>query len=65
MEPVVLRLYHQMAEPRWVIAMGAARSQEVHSPNRNHVLQGVDTILPVDVYIPGVRLDLKRSTRVP
>jgi NADH-quinone oxidoreductase subunit B len=52
MAPVVQRIYAQMPDPKWVISMGACAS--VGGPfNTYAVLQGVDKIVPVDVYVTG------------
>ena len=52
MAPVVRQVYDQMAEPKWVLAVGACASSggifDTYS-----VLQGIDNVVPVDVYVPG------------
>jgi NADH-quinone oxidoreductase subunit B len=52
MAPVLKRLYDQMPNPKWVISMGACASCGGVF-NNYAILQGVDKILPVDIYVPG------------
>lgn len=52
MVPVLRRIYDQMPEPKWVISMGVCASAGGMFTNYA-IVQGVDTVVPVDIYVPG------------
>jgi NADH-quinone oxidoreductase subunit B len=53
MIPTIVRLYNQMSEPRYVLAMGACASGGGPFKEGYSVVDGIDKFLPVDVYVPG------------
>ncbi len=75
MVPQIVRLYNQMAEPKYVIAMGACASGGGPFKEGYNVVSGIDQFVPVDVYVPGcpptpqallngfAKLRRRRSTR--
>ncbi len=53
MVPIIVRLYNQMPEPKYVVAMGACASSGGPFKEGYNVVAGIDKFIPVDVYIPG------------
>jgi len=60
--PVLRRIYDQMAEPKWVVAFGVCTCTGGFY-NNYATVQGIDTIIPVDLYIPAARRAPRPSSR--
>jgi NADH-quinone oxidoreductase subunit B len=64
MLPAIVRLYNQMPEPKYVMAMGACASSGGPFKEGYNVVAGIDKYLPVDIYVPGASPD-ERSDHAP
>jgi NADH-quinone oxidoreductase subunit B len=53
MAPLMVRLYEQMPAPKWVVALGNCACSGGPFIDSYNVVKGVDTVLPVDIYVPG------------
>lgn len=53
MAPLMKRLYNQLSEPKYVVAVGGCTISGGPFKNSYHVVNGIDKVIPVDVYIPG------------